>query len=148
MNLPQSFFVYGTLRDDDNSGAKWTSKWCSDLSHACNAKVYGFKMYKSKQLNYPFALKTNNKNDIMIGRMITFKDKNIFYHKLLEADQIEDYDATNPNENENEYVRDIVDVHIMDNNQNIKMSFMEEEKTTTKALSIIKRWSNSIESMC
>lgn len=128
LKLPQSFFVYGTLRDDDDSGAKWTKKWCRDISHACNAKVYGFKMYKCRKLKYPFALRTNNDNDFMIGRLITFNDKDLFYHKLFEADQIEDYDDTHPDDQENEYIRSIVDVKIMNNNQNIKDEFYEYKK--------------------
>ena len=48
------FFVYGTLRDDDTSGAPWTAYWTANASFCSYAKVHGFKMYKSKKSNYPF----------------------------------------------------------------------------------------------
>merc|ERR1719195_1869213 len=59
-HLPQRFFVYGTLRDDDNSGALWTSSFTKGVSHAFDAKVYGFKMYRSKRHKFPFAIRTHN----------------------------------------------------------------------------------------
>eukprot|EP01083_Nonionella_stella_P075723 205948_1 len=118
MDLPHRFFVYGTLRDDDDSGAEWTRNWINDVSFACNAKVYGFKMYKLKGTNYPFALRTNDDNDVIIGRLLQWTDEQTFYEKVLGADDIEDYDDTHPDDDENEYIRDIVDVHMTDNAQN------------------------------
>eukprot|EP00483_Globobulimina_turgida_P007910 UN07926 len=124
MDLPQRFFCYGTLRDDDDSGALWTAKWTKDVSYACNAKVYGFKMYKERKLKHPFALRTHNNNDYMIGRLLQWNDKQIFYEKVLEADDIEDYDDTHPYDEENEYVRDIVDVHLMDSNNKVLQAIL------------------------
>jgi len=123
LSLPQSFFVYGTLRDDNDSGARWTAKWTKNISFACPAKVYGFKMFQCKKLNYPFALRTGNKHDVIVGRFVTFHDANVFNHKLMEADKIEHYDATQPDHEENAYVRDIVDVELVEPHHRIREEF-------------------------
>eukprot|EP01084_Bolivina_argentea_P190211 326935_1 len=75
----ECFFVYGILRDDDDSGALSTVQWRS----GCNAmngnyKLMGYKMYKKKNLNYPFAIKSNNDKDFIVGRIISFNDSKIF----------------------------------------------------------------------
>merc|ERR1719242_2575235 len=103
------FFVYGTLRDDDNSGAPWTAYWTKNASFCSYAKVYGFKMYKSKKLNYPFALQTNNPNDYITGRLLQWNHKATFDQKLLEADHIENYDENSFDG----YTRSIMDVEII-----------------------------------
>lgn len=116
LKLPQRFFVYGTLRDDLDENAPWTEHWINGVSIAWNAKVHGFKMYKSKHLNYPFAVRTNDMNDHIFGRLMQWNDEQTFYEKLAEADDIEDYDTEHPDDENNEYIRNVVDVHILSNN--------------------------------
>ena len=41
--LPQQFFVYGTLRDDDDSNVYWRKNWIKN-GIAQNAKLIGFKL--------------------------------------------------------------------------------------------------------
>ena len=112
MHLPSRFFVYGTLRDDDSSGAPWTKPFTKGVSQAFDAKVFGFRMYKSRRLKFPFAVRTNNAKDFMVGRVLQWNDRHKFHEKLLIADKIEDYDSTRIDEADNEFLRDVVDVHI------------------------------------
>merc|ERR1711933_53179 len=125
------FFVYGTLRDDDNSGAPWTAYWTKNVSFCSYAKVYGFKMYKSKKANYPFAIQTNNPNDYIMGRLLQWNNPNTFQQKLLEADHIENYD-----ENDFDgYTRSIMDVEtIQDGITDCTKAIMYFQQFGTKSL--------------
>eukprot|EP01084_Bolivina_argentea_P012397 23232_1 len=106
--LPERFFVYGTLRDDDNSNTVWTNNFVKDCI-AQNAKLYGFKLFKFTHCNYPFVMKTNDQNDYVCGRLLYWHENNkIFNKKLKEADQIEGYEENN-NQN-NFYEREVVEV--------------------------------------
>ena len=46
--------------------------------------------------------------------MLHWNDDKTFYQKLLEADYIEEYDESNVNDEDNLYLREIVDVHVSD----------------------------------
>eukprot|EP00486_Rosalina_sp_Unknown_P013850 CAMPEP_0201595522 /NCGR_PEP_ID=MMETSP0190_2-20130828/192500_1 /ASSEMBLY_ACC=CAM_ASM_000263 /TAXON_ID=37353 /ORGANISM="Rosalina sp." /LENGTH=568 /DNA_ID=CAMNT_0048055543 /DNA_START=24 /DNA_END=1730 /DNA_ORIENTATION=- len=116
--MPQRFFVYGTLRDDDDSEAPWTAGWV-DGCKAGNAKLYGFKMYHDKHGKYPFAVKTGDNKDFIVGRMITF-DGETFQSKLSRADEIEGYRGSDSDL----YHREIVEIeNIDDNNKKLKAVF-------------------------
>ncbi len=56
----QRLAVYGTLRDDDDSGAAWTKPFVGDVDSAETAVVSGFRLYASKKLGYPFAVSTGD----------------------------------------------------------------------------------------
>lgn len=113
--LPQRFFFYGTLRDDDDSGANWTKNFIEDCI-ATNAKLYGFKLYKNVDEDWPFAIKSNNKSDYIVGRLTHWDNGfEFFKEKLKEADEIEDYEDDD-NEELNIYQRDVFDV-VTDENQ-------------------------------
>ena len=88
--IPNGFSVYGTLRDDDDSGAAWTAKFLKgmDKSKAQTAYVKGFRLYQNKVDNYPFALLTNNVDDMITTRLISF-EPDLLPSKLVEADEIE-----------------------------------------------------------
>jgi len=130
INLPQRFFVYGTLRDDDNSGALWTSTFTDGVSDAFDAKVYGFKLFKARRLKFPFAIRTNNAKDFVVGRVLHWKDPIDFHEKVLHADKIEHYDSTRM-EADNEFLREVVDVEIMDK---IEGQTTETESSTERAI--------------
>lgn len=87
-----SFSVYGTLRDDDDSGATWTAPFLLDLppNSAFDGIVKGFRMVRNQVHNYPYALKTDNDEDLLVVRVLTFPAE-IFSRKLAEADVIEMY---------------------------------------------------------
>ena len=42
--------VYGTLRDDDDSGASWTSSFIANRTSACSGVVRGAKLYWAHKL--------------------------------------------------------------------------------------------------
>ena len=68
-------------------------------------------MYQHKDASYPFAIRTDNQNDFIIGRVMEF-DKNLFTKKLSHADHINGY---NPNEPKKSYYeRLIVDAYLDD----------------------------------
>ena len=108
-----SFFVYGTLRDDDDSGAFWSKGWISDTINSQTGTLNGFKILKNRRENFPFAIRTDNNDDYIVGRLLTWK-KDVFIQKLLRADQIEGY---NPKANENDcfYLRKVVNVQTTNN---------------------------------
>eukprot|EP01083_Nonionella_stella_P171169 584087_1 len=107
--LPRRFFVYGTLRDDDDSNACWTKSFVKDCIGQ-DALLYGFKLYKLSQANYPFALKTNS-NDCVVGRLLYWnEDREFFVEKLQIADGIEGYHEADSEHNL--YQREVVDVVI------------------------------------
>lgn len=73
----QLLATYGTLRDDDNSGAAWTqgfvkvffsfyiclnikifSNILKDISHATTARVLGYRLFTNPIIPYPFAICT------------------------------------------------------------------------------------------
>ena len=132
--LPHRFFVYGTLRDDLDENASWTADWIRGVSKAWNAKVYGFKMYKCKHLSYPFAIKTNKRKDCISGRVLQWNNEQIFHQKLLEADDIEDYDDAHPEDENNEYIREVVDAKILNQDKIVK-AIMYYQKTNVSQLS-------------
>ena len=74
-------FAYGTTRDDDDSGNLWTKPFIKGSS-AKNGKIIGFKMYQHYKSNFPFCIKTNDVNDIVYGRLLTWKTKQEWYKKL------------------------------------------------------------------
>ena len=103
--LPSHFFVYGTLRDDDDSGALWTMSWTAGCT-ASYGKLSGFKMYQKPGFEYPFAVRTGERSDFIVGRLVTWNDDKVVEEKRKTADAIEGYHE------ENAHVlfhRDIVD---------------------------------------
>eukprot|EP01083_Nonionella_stella_P065725 172404_1 len=119
--LPHRFFVYGTLRDDDESEKKWTARFAS-LGKASNAKLYGYKMYQNKSADDPFAfaVRTDNNNDCIAGRILTFDNTNLFNTKLFDADQFYGY-KRNPHHPEKALVnRTIVNVDIDHDNSKLE----------------------------
>eukprot|EP01083_Nonionella_stella_P044544 119905_1 len=85
---PQRVFVYGTLRDDDDSGAPWTEDWISN-GIAQDGRLYKYRLYKEMLDDYPFVIRTNNKYDYVNGRLISWSDPQLFKQKLAAADKIE-----------------------------------------------------------
>eukprot|EP01084_Bolivina_argentea_P135895 239392_1 len=131
--LPKRFFVYGTLRDDDDSGAIWTNEWCKNCIGS-NGRLYGYKLYHSKSMSYPFAIKTNNSNDFIVGRILYWNDSDLFKIKLKQADDIEGYNDKNFN---NLYQREIVTVINTDNNNTKITAFVYyQSNVTTYRLSL------------
>ena len=111
-----SFFVYGTLRDDIYRKRKIKSTRKSSWSVGANvanlAIIYGFKMYGID--SFPYAVKTNNENDFMIGRLICFKNDKKFNKKLIISDEIEGYDPNQSNLSKNIYIRAKVECFMFD----------------------------------
>lgn len=101
------FFVYGTLRDDDDSGSPWTGPWIANCI-AKDGQCSGYKMFQERNLNYPYAVKTDNPNDVLIGRVLTWKDSATILAKLKSADDIEEYEDGNP---DSLYQRTVVDIN-------------------------------------
>ena len=112
--LPSLFFVYGTLRDDDDSGAVWTAGWTAGCT-ARNGKVYGFKLYvQSRGASYPFAARSDNEYDCVVGRIVTWADSETVDAKRKKADQIEGYDDFFGN-TQSLFQRKVVHVEDVDN---------------------------------
>jgi len=108
----RSLAVYGTLRDDDDSGAPWTAPFVADVDVATFGAVRGCKMFWSKTLNYPFATLTHDPADIVRVRVLHWTDGAAFAAKVAAADAIEGFIAAD--ETASEYVRRAVHVDMTD----------------------------------
>lgn len=90
---PACFACYGTLRDDDDSGAPWTQAFIEGASDCFGGCVPGFKMYVCEAFAWPFAVYTGTHEDLLVVRVISFfADRQLARKKLSDADKIEDYD--------------------------------------------------------
>jgi hypothetical protein len=94
------FATYGTIRDDDDSGAEWTRRFLVGLvPPARSATVRGFAMWRNKRDNWPWALRTDVDTDFIRVRLLGFSAPTDpravadakFARKLAEADEIEQY---------------------------------------------------------
>eukprot|EP01084_Bolivina_argentea_P156373 272526_1 len=114
--LKNCFFVYGTLRDDiyRNRKTRSTKKsgWSVGATKVNLGIIYGFKMYGID--SFPYAVKTNNTKDFMIGRLICFKNDKKFNKKLIISDEIEGYDPNESNVSKNIYIRKKVECFMFD----------------------------------
>jgi len=106
--LPPRFFVYGTLRDDDPSPkAPWNGAFVSGAVGE-PATLRGFKLYGSRSVNFPFAMRSHRDGDVVVGRLLHWEDARTFQKKLDAADQIEGF--VGENDPSNLYDRSVVSV--------------------------------------
>ena len=101
--------VYGTLRDDDDSGAPWTRAFIAGRCSSAAGVVRGARLFHITDLNYPCAIVTNDVADHIHVRVLQWEPR-AFEAKLREADGIEGY--VEDDEEHSEYVRRKVDVHL------------------------------------
>eukprot|EP01084_Bolivina_argentea_P055583 101877_1 len=130
------FFVYGILRDDNDSKnmSIYTQNWLNNCI-AESGRLYKFKLFKERYEDYPFAIQTNNKNDYINGRIISWNCNNkidIFDTKLKIADRMEGYINGTM---DNLYRRDIVNV-LNENGDMIKAIAYYKNITKIKDLNI------------
>eukprot|EP01084_Bolivina_argentea_P080760 146272_1 len=85
--LPRCFFFYGKYRDDAWQESYYKPAILKDIIDAKTAKLYKHKMYQRTREHTPFAIKTNNDNDYIIGRLITYDDS-VFDAKLKKIKKI------------------------------------------------------------
>lgn len=95
MDTVNSFAVYGTLRDDDDSGATWTQPFLQQHVSAKSGRVVGMKMFQNAVDPWPYALLTQSPEDHVRVRIVSF-DSDVFGAKLAFADEIEMYNADDP----------------------------------------------------
>ena len=125
------FFVYGTLRDDEEEmGDCW--HWTQGADSAHLAIVYGFKMYGGQNAGFPGAKKTNTNSDYMFGRVVQFENDELFKQKMESADGIEGYnpDSEYPEE-DCFYIRENIECFVFDELDNTKlkeMGYYDENK--------------------
>lgn len=79
--------VYGTLRDDDDSGSSWTATFLQGLKSSQSATVSGFEMWQTRDRRWPLAFPSLDPNETICVRMLEFADQ--FEEKIIEADEIE-----------------------------------------------------------
>ena len=104
-----SLAVYGTLRDDDDSGAPWTAAFIADRRAAFSGLVRGVRLYHITELHYPCAIITDDVQHHIHVRVLQW-DAATFPAKLREADLIEGY--REDDEEASEYVRRKVEVEV------------------------------------
>jgi len=85
----QRIAVYGTLRDDDNSGAAYTKQFLKDVTIAEFGTLHGAKMYRKDGVNYPFVVLNGNQDDKVVVRLLYWADPLAFQRQLNIADSIE-----------------------------------------------------------
>lgn len=84
---PVGFFVYGTLRPDDDSGASWTKAFCEGMA-AEAAALPGASLYVDG--SYP-AVNFEETRCSVRGVLLKPEDPSAFPGKLAEADKVEGY---------------------------------------------------------
>ena len=90
----KSIFCYGTLRGDYSSnGDRWGVTNIKGVTWEYG-KIRGFKLYQKKNLFYPFAIKTNDPNDILYGCILKCDSERTFNTLLTKCDSIEGYTGT------------------------------------------------------
>jgi gamma-glutamylcyclotransferase (GGCT)/AIG2-like uncharacterized protein YtfP len=82
------FAVYGTLRDDDDSGAAWTAGFIAGMNSARSGVVRGLRLFHIAALNYPCAIVTNDASHHIHVRVLSYPAA-AFAAKLRTADGIE-----------------------------------------------------------
>ena len=106
------FFVYGSLRPDDDSGQPWTKTAVSGLN-AQRARLSRARMYHD--YNYACIVLDSEEfssKDCITGYVLSTNDDRLFREKLQLFDQIEGYRG--PNSSHNYYDRAVVDVELLD----------------------------------
>ena len=131
----QHLAVYGTLRDDDDSGAEWTVPFLAGLVSARSGLVDGAELYRSNEGPWPFAMlhpraaalreeyalptaaaatsldaDSADASSVLHVRVLNFGGAAEFAVKLRAADVIEGFNPAQPHSNE--YVRRKVWVRI------------------------------------
>jgi NAD-dependent deacetylase len=81
-----NFFVYGTLRPDDDSGAAWTEAFSKGVVSAQTARLAGASLYHE---NYPSVVLEDTK--MCVRGMLLRVQPTEWSAKLEEADKIEGY---------------------------------------------------------
>ena len=117
---PRHLFTYGTLRDDDNSGASWTKPFVKG-SVAWDGECSGLLLFQRVSgAEYPGGElveqdpAADERVPVAKGRILSWQewewDAPVFSSKLASADSIEAYDESDPEESF--YLRSIVRVSI------------------------------------
>lgn len=108
------FATYGTIRDDDDSGAEWTRAFLRGLvPPARTGAVRGFAMWRNARDNWPWAVPVDSATDgdtsVITVRALNFGDSAAaFAAKLAEADEIEGYRP----DGSGQYDRVVVDIRL------------------------------------
>ena len=135
------FFVYGSLRPDDDSGQSWTKNAVSGLL-AQRAKLFNAKLYQEE---YACAVlldsssssssdsSVNSNGNYIIGYVLSTNDEQLLKEKLQLFDEIEGYNYDGSSNNL--YDRIVKDVELIpfttdgsNNNNNSKESKTESVK--------------------
>lgn len=129
--------MYGSLRDDDDSGAAWTEEFIVGLAGAVDGQVVGADIFWDLEVNYPKVIFDAHANradaaSLQSGaassagaspspppaaaaavspavpaplhvRLLSWPSRAAFESKMVEADEIENYDPSA--ESSSEYVR-------------------------------------------
>jgi len=85
----QRIAVYGTLRDDDNSGAEYTKQFLKDVTTAEFGTLHGARMYRQRGVSYPFVVLNGTRDDKVVVRLLYWADPVAFQRQLNVADSIE-----------------------------------------------------------
>jgi len=109
----QSFALYGTLRDDDDSGASYTKAFTSGHDSAISGRVNGFKLFFSPFGDWPSAVRTGKDSDVVVVRCLQWPTRREFEEKVKQADEIEG----------SEYERTVVSVKVDGSDKHVQ-SFM------------------------
>ncbi|CAF2526197.1 unnamed protein product [Rotaria sp. Silwood2] len=122
----QLLATYGTLRDDDNSGAPWTKDFIKNINHATTGKIVGYQLLGHPIITYPFAIYTGDPNDSIVVRLLSWPSKEQFQEKINQADIIEG----------DEYERKVVEV-LVENETKLAYIYISKSKLFDKNWKVI-----------
>mmetsp|Transcript_54746 Transcript_54746/g.127767 ORF Transcript_54746/g.127767 Transcript_54746/m.127767 type:complete len:249 (-) Transcript_54746:43-789(-) len=102
-------FAYGTLRGDFGpDGDKW-GVLAKSAATWKKATVRGFRLYQDPRLTYPFAVRTGNDTDVIIGTIIHWPTDEVAREQISNCNQIEGFRPSQPEAGL--YRRALVEVH-------------------------------------
>jgi len=105
-------FAYGTLRDDDNSGAPWTKPWIQGVIGQ-DAFVRGVRLFQEEGVTWPYVVLSPSQRDVVHGRLLHWKDGDTFAARLRASDEIEEYE---PGNSFSLYQRTVIKVYLSTKN--------------------------------
>ena len=103
----KAFFVYGSLRPDDDSGQQWTKEACAGMTSR-KAVVKNAQLFKD---SFAVAVMDRPGHQI-VGYVLTCQSDFIFDAKLTFYDTIEGYNTINARLGTNK--RSVVTAHLVD----------------------------------
>jgi len=103
-------FAYGTLRGDFSKDGDKYGVIKSTCASWARGTVKGFRLYQEEGFFYPFAAKTDDESDVIVGTLLEWQDEDMNRKAEDRCNRIEGFDPNSPDDGL--YRRCTVQVHV------------------------------------